>query len=316
MLKYDDKNPWRKIQAFLPEEYHYNEDYQPKEEVWKWKGNQIHIDRFQNPEAKAKIICLHGVGTNGRLISMIMGGPMARSGYETISPDMPTYGISKVNPEMKISYQDWVECGSDLINRELERDSRPIFLYGLSAGGMQAYHVACKNGSDRIKGIIGMTFLDQRLNQVRMETTNNWFWGSFGTFLAEISCKIGLGSFKMKMSIPSKMKTLVNNKECLKIMLKDPSSAGNKVSMRFLESYMNYSPEKEARDFDLCPILLTQPKEDRWTPKHLSDLFLNKIDKVSVEKRNLPGGSHYPIEKPALEALNKYSIDFIEGLLG
>lgn len=90
MLKYNDINPWRKIQGFLPEDYHYNRDYCPEEEVWNWKGNQIHIDSFPNSKAKAKIICLHGLGTNGRLISMIMGGPMAKAGYEIISPDMPT----------------------------------------------------------------------------------------------------------------------------------------------------------------------------------------------------------------------------------
>lgn len=51
-----------------------------------------------------------------------------------------------------------MQCGSDLIDEELKKNDRPIFLYGLSAGGMETYHVAAKNRSDKIKGIIGMTF--------------------------------------------------------------------------------------------------------------------------------------------------------------
>lgn len=43
---------------------------------------------------------------------------------------------------------------------------RPIVLYGLSAGGMLAYHVAARVKPGVVKGIVGMTFLDQRV-QVR-----------------------------------------------------------------------------------------------------------------------------------------------------
>ncbi|CQA12862.1 Uncharacterised protein [Mycobacteroides abscessus] len=35
---------------------------------------------------------------------------------------------------------------------------RPIVLYGLSAGGMLAYHVAAKAPRDTVRGIIGMHF--------------------------------------------------------------------------------------------------------------------------------------------------------------
>lgn len=58
-----------------------------------------------------------------------------------------------------------------------------------------------------------MTFLDQRSTLVRMTTTKNAFWGKFGTGLVGFSCKIGLAKFKMKMSIPSKMNTLVKRTE-------------------------------------------------------------------------------------------------------
>lgn len=205
-----------------------------------------------------------------------------------------------------------MQCGSDLITAELEKDNRPIFIYGLSAGGMETYHVATRNKSKNIKGIIGMTFLDQRKRQVRMTTTNNRFWGKFGTPLASLSCKVGLSRFKMKMSIPSKMSTLVNDSKCLKVMMNDSTSAGNKVTMKFLESYMNYVSDIEPEDFDICPVLLTQPEKDGWTPQFLSDPFLDLIQKVPVTKTILRNGSHYPIEAEALADLHKYAIEFIK----
>lgn len=311
MNTYENQQAWKEIQNFIPKEYRFNTNYKPQEESWDYQGHKIHIDRFKNKDAKAKILCLHGVGTNGRQISMIMAGPMSKLGYETIAPDMPTYGISAVNKKHTVTYDDWVDCASAFLDEELKKDNLPIFIYGLSAGGMQAYHVATKNKSKRIKGVIGMTFLDQRLKDVRLETTNNKFWGYFGTPLATISTKMGLTKFKMKMSIPSKMRTLVNDKDCLKVMLKDKTSAGNKVTMKFLDSYMNYIPEIEGKDFDHCPILLTQPEKDKWTPEHLSDLFLKDVSKVTTEKIILRNGSHYPIEKEALTDLHKATNDFI-----
>lgn len=315
MATYENQKAWKDIQTFLPAQLHYTDAYRPQEEVWDWKGNRVHLDTFRNPDAPAKVICFHGVGTNGRQISMIIGGPLARDGFETISVDMPTYGVTEVNPGMLVRYDDWVQCGSDLIDAELAKDDRPIFIYGLSAGGMETYHVAAKNGSEQIKGIIGMTFLDQRSTQVRMTTTNNAFWGRFGTGLAVLSCRMGLSKFKMRMSIPSKMSALVNDPECLRIMLNDETSAGNKVTMAFLESYMNYVPEVEPRNFDVCPVLLTQPEKDRWTPQFLSDPFLDQIEKVPVTKTLLRNGGHYPIEPEALADLHRFALGFINDRL-
>ena len=315
MGTYTNQKAWRAIQEFLPVQLHYTDSYQPTEEIWEWKGNKVHLDTFRNPNAPAKIICFHGVGTNGRQISMIFSGPMAREGLETITVDMPTYGVTEVNPGMLIRYDDWVQCGSDLIDAELAKDDRPIFLYGLSAGGMETYHVAAKNRSDKIKGIIGMTFLDQRLPIVRQETANNEFSGKVGKFMVGLQCRLGRSGAKMKMSSASKMTALVNDPDCLRIMMNDTTSAGNSATMAFLYSYMTYTPDLEPEEFDVCPVLLTQPEKDRWTPQHLSDPFLDRITKVSVTKTILTNGSHYPIEAEALADLHRYSLEFINGQL-
>ena len=312
-MNYSEQKAWREIEKFLPEKLHFTEDYYPKEEWWDWKGNKIHLDTFRNPKAKAKIILFHGVGTNGRQMSMIIGGPLAKDGFETIAIDMPLYGLTKLNKNMKITYDDWIDLGNDYINYELSRDSRPIILYGLSAGGMETYHIACKN--KKVKGIVGMTFLDQREQRVRSETARNAFWGHFGTPLSGLSCKIGLSKFKIKMTICSKMYTLCNNDEALKVLLKDKTSAGNSVPMSFLHSYMTPNPEIEPENFDICPILLTQPEKDRWTPLHLSEPFLKKVKKVPVKIVELKNGGHYPVEQPALDQSHAYILEFINGII-
>ena len=308
-MGYENQSNWKEIQSFLPKEYQLTEDTMPVEEYWEWKGNKIHLDIYRNPNAKAKVILFHGVGTNGRQMTTIIGHPLALDGFEVIAIDMPIYGETIVNEDMLIGFSDWVQCGSDYVDWELSRDSRPIFLYGLSAGGMETYFVAAKNR--KIKGIIGMTFLDQREKLVVRTTTKNWFWGTFGTAMAKLYCKIGRDSYEAKMSLSSKMDALVNDEAALDAMLRDETSAGNKVNMKFLAEYSSYVPEMEPEEFDVCPILLTQPEKDRWTPQFLSDLVLDKIKKVPVRKEILRNGSHYPIEKEALEDLHNFILEFI-----
>lgn len=315
MATYTGQKAWKEIEGFLPEQLHYTETYRPAEEIWNWKGNKVHLDTFRNPNAPAKIICFHGVGTNGRQISMIIGGPLARDGFETITVDMPTYGVTEVNPNMLITYADWVQCGSDLINEELKKDDRPIFIYGLSAGGMETYHVAAKNRSKNIKGIIGMTFLDQRKAIVRRETANNKVTGTIGKTMIGLQCRLGRKNAKMKMKDASKMTALVNDPKCLDIMMNDVTSAGNSATLAFLYSYMTYQPDVEPENFDVCPVLLTQPEKDRWTPQFLSDPFLDAIKKVPVKKTILKNGSHYPIEAEALADLHRECLEFINNEL-
>lgn len=308
-MNYSEQDNWRRIMSFLPKKFYFNEECYPFEEHWNWKGNNVHLDTFRNPNAKAKLILLHGVGTNGRQMSTIVGMPLAMDGYEVIAIDMPLYGATEVNRKMIISYDDWVQLGSDYIDYELSKDNRPVFLYGLSAGGMETYHIACKN--HKVKGIIGMTFLDQRNQMVRNETANNIFWAHLGTLLAGISVKLGLGKMKIKMSTCSKMSALCNDERCLRELLADNSSAGSRIPMKFIYSYMNYAPIIEPENFDICPILLTQPEKDKWTPLHLSKIFLERIRKVPVKITILCDGGHYPVEKIALNQLHENILNFI-----
>lgn len=299
--------------SFLPQAYQLAPNQEPTEDWWDWHGHKVHLDRFSNPTAAAKVILFHGVGTNGRQMSTILGAPLFRSGYETIAIDMPTYGVTKVAFGRPVIYADWVLAANDFIDAELARDDRPIILYGLSAGGMLTYHTAALNG--KVKGIVGMTFLDQREVQVAEETAYNKPMGRFGFPLVRLFVRAGFGSVRIPMRLAGKMSALVNNPAALKACLADPTSAGNWVSQAFLGSYSDYAPAVEPEDFRVCPILLTQPAKDRWTPLHLSQIFLKRIRHVPVETTMLQNAGHYPIEQPGLKQLHDAMVPFIEACI-
>ena len=118
---------------------------------------------------------------------------------------------------------------SDFVDAESKKDDRPIFLYGLSAGGMLTLHVAMQNKN--IKGIIGMTFLDQQDLDVKKGTMR---FSPLSPLLLpgmQITAKTPFGGIPLPMSLVSKMSKLTNDPQALKIMLKDRTSAGNTMSI-------------------------------------------------------------------------------------
>lgn len=307
-MSYANQREWRAIQEFLPADYRITPGSEPAEEWWDVEGHRVHLDTYRNPDAPVKMILLHGVGTNGRQMSLVLGRPLAERGYETIAIDMPTYGVTEVADGALVTYDDWVRLGSALVDRELA-DGRPVVLYGLSAGGMETYHVAAVNG--RVSGIIGMTFLDQRSRQVRVQTAFDPVTGLLGARVMALLARTPLRRVRLPMRLVSKMRTLVNDKAAKRACYDDKTSAGNSASIAFLDSYLNYEPVTEPGDFDVCPVLLTQPAADRWTPLHLSEPFLARITKVPVRTVLLENAGHYPLEQPGLDQLVEAAAGFV-----
>ncbi|QLJ00383.1 alpha/beta hydrolase [Streptomyces sp. NEAU-sy36] len=308
---YRDQQAWRDLQQFLPERLRLTDATAPEEDFWDWRGHHVHLDRYRNPDAKAKVVLHHGVGTNGRQMSLILGAPLARRGFETVALDNLGYGLTKVRPGTTPSYDDWVDLVVDFLAFEQSRDDRPIVLYGLSAGGMLTYHVAAKAPRGTLRGIVGMTFLDQRDQQVRDETSHDKLTARVGVPLMGLLAKTPAASAKYPMSLASKMSALANNPDAMKVLMKDRTSAANWVSVRFLDSYATCVPAVEPPDFDACPVLLTQPAEDRWTPHHLSVPVLSRITKVPVDTVMLENAGHYPLEDPGLQQMEDAIADFV-----
>ncbi|CBL47244.1 Conserved hypothetical protein [gamma proteobacterium HdN1] len=312
MAGYKTQPQWQQIQKHLPAKYQLNVADEPTEEWWQHKGHHIHLDTYRNASAPAKVILFHGVGTNGRQMSTILGRPLAQLGYEVIAIDMPTFGVTQVADGALVTYDDWVQIGVDLVELvELEhaKEGRPIVLYGLSAGGMETYHVAAK--TRHVQGIIGMTFLDTSLFDVRLHTAFDPLTGVFGAYVMRFLRIAGLGRVRVPMRWVSKMRALVNSPEAKKSCYQDATSAGNNVSVAFLDSWLSYRPAVAPEDFTQCPVLLTQPAADRWTPIELSEPILNRLQRVSVTKVMLENGGHYPLEQTALDQLVNSSKEFI-----
>lgn len=306
---YADQDAWKQLQKQFPPEYQLTSSELPQEYFWPWQNNQIHVDYYPRPNATAKVILLHGVGTNGRQMSLVLGHPLAQAGYESIALDLPGYGLTQFPAKSKIRYEDWVKLVSDFVDSEAQKDPRPIFLYGLSAGGMLTLHVAMQNKN--IKGIIGMTFLDQQDVDVKKGTMRFSPLSPVLLPSMNITAKTPFGKIAVPMSLVSKMSKLTNDPKALKIMLNDKSSAGNFMSIQFLNSYMNYKPPYHISAFVQCPVLLTQPAEDHWTPLALSQEVMKRLS-VAHQTVMLPKGGHYPVEKEALDQLKNSSIAFIQ----
>ncbi|WP_291473278.1 alpha/beta fold hydrolase [Corynebacterium sp.] len=311
-MNYAQQTIWRELQDFLPVEYRLNPSEEPTEEWWDHQGHRIHLDTYRNTDSPVKVILFHGVGTNGRQMTTILGRPLADLGYETIAIDMPTYGVTQVSADALVTYDEWVQIGSDLVDFELAKDDRPIVLYGLSAGGMETYHVAALN--KKVAGIVGMTFLDTSLTRVKTETGFDPISGRFSGELMGLLNKIGFGKVKLPMRYVSKMRALVNDKDAKKAWYRDNTSAGNVVTVAFLDSWLAYRPVVAPEDFDIAPVLLTQPSADRWTPLHLAEPFLDRITRVPVTKVMLPNGGHYPLEKEALDLMVESIASFLKNI--
>lgn len=310
MKTYNSNVAWKQINALLPVDFQLKENSLPLEEAWQWNGNNIHLDRYPNPQSEYRVFLHHGVGTNGRQMSMILGHKLAELGYDVVAMDNLGYGMTEVN-QKDITYDNWVHCFADFVNAETKRDYKKPVLYGLSAGGMICYNSACF--MNEVHGIIGMCFLKNDDETVGKETAkfgwSNWFAFPMMNFFT----KIGFRRMKLPMKAVSKMNALTNNKKALEIFLKDKASAGANVQLQFLYEYTHYHLPIPVVQFDKCPIILTQPEKDRWTPLHLTELSMKGI-KAPFTIKTLENGGHYPMEEKALQQLVRYANEFIKSL--
>lgn len=306
--RYADLKQWRDYQPFFPPKMRVTEETTPEEEYWRWNGLDIHLDRSAVPASPLKIIVLHGAGAYGRV--MAPAAVLARQhGYETISPDMPGYGLSEV-PRGRMEYGLWVDCVKDLIDAELERDSRPVVLFGVSLGGLLAYHAACR--SRRVAGLVATTLADTREPEVRRGFARSAMLGGAGLSLLD-SLKAVTDGLPLPMRWMSKMDRISNKKELADLCASDRLGGGNWVPARFLRTLMHTTPDIEPEEFTICPVLLAHPGVDRMTEIAHSRRF---FDRLKGPKRMvvLEGASHMPTEHPGVDQLETAVIEFLADL--
>lgn len=303
--RYADLSDWKKYQAFFPEEMRCTPGTTPTEEWWSWNGLEVHLDRLAVPEAKIKVIVLHGAGAYGRV--MAPASVIAqRHGFETVSPDLPGYGLTAV-PRERFAYPLWVDCVSDLIDAEVARDRRPVVLFGVSLGGLLAYQAAAR--SKKVVGLIATTLADPREPAVRQGFARTKLLGSAGLWLLQNLQPVTDG-LPMPMRFMSKMNNISNVPALSQLCSHDRLGGGNWVPARFLRTLMSTAPDIEPEDFRVCPVLLTHPGVDRMTEISLSRRF---FDRLAAPKKMvvLEGASHMPTEQPGVDQMQAAVISFM-----
>ncbi|TGM53075.1 alpha/beta fold hydrolase [Leptospira adleri] len=299
---------WQRYQKFLPESLKIKDGKLPKEEYWAWNDVRVHLDRYENPNSDCKVLLIHGGGGNGRILGSI-AKPVFDFGCEVVAPDLPGFGLTLTDQNFKMEYGDWVLLLNDLVEAERKPKTK-IFLFGLSIGGMLAYHVAAENGN--IQGLIVTTLADLRRIEVQDAVSKNRVLRILGTHLA-----FRLGWLTNDLYLPirwlSKMELITNDPDFSKVFSEDPYAGGAKVNFRWLKTISEFHPKLEPESFNVCPILLAHPGIDPWTPLALSRPFFDRIpgDKKFVL---LEGAGHFPYEEPGLFQLKTAIYDFIHSI--
>jgi alpha-beta hydrolase superfamily lysophospholipase len=307
LASYSDHAQWRRYQAFFPEAMRCTPECTPREQYWAWRGLDVHLDRLAVPSSPFKVIVLHGVGAYGRI--MAPAAVLAhRYGYETVSPDLPGYGLTRV-PRARMTYELWIDCVCDLIDAELARDGRPVVLFGVSLGGLLAYQAAARR---RVAGLIVTTLADPRERDVRRGFARNRVVGSLGLWLLSALAPVTDG-LPLPMALLSRMHRISNKPQLSALVRADRLGGGNWVPARFVRTLMATPPAIEPEQFTACPVLLAHPGADRMTDIALSRRF---FDRLAAPKRMvvLDGASHMPTEHPGVDQLEAAVLAFLSDL--
>lgn len=308
MTSYRESTLWKQYQSFFPEALRCTPESTPREQWWRWRGIDVHLDRMPAPEAAFKIIVLHGVGAYGRV--MAPAAVLARRyGYETVAPDLPGYGLTQV-PRRRMEYRLWIDCVCDLIEAEQARDDRPIVLFGVSLGGLLAYQVAAR--SRRVAGLIATTLADLRDREVRRGLARTPLFGGAGLWLLD-KLSFVADRLPLPVKLVSKMHHISNRPALSALCMADPRGGGNWVPARFFRTMMNEVPAIEPEQFDVCPVLLAHPGRDRMTDIAFSRRFFERLpgDKRLVV---LDNASHMPTEHPGIDQLEASVMEFLAAL--
>src|SRR6185503_1936415 len=112
------------------------------------------------------------------------------------------------------------------------------------------------------------------------------------------------------MALMSKMGNISNRPELSALVKSDKLGGGTWVPARFLRTLMTTAPAIEPEQFDVCPVLLAHPGDDRMTDIALSRRF---FERLAAPKRMvvLDGASHMPTEHPGIDQLERAVLDML-----
>jgi alpha-beta hydrolase superfamily lysophospholipase len=306
---YREVDHWRRYQRFFPEALRCTDATAPVEESWRWGDLDVHVDRYASSAARLTVVLLHGGGGNGRLLAPIAIG-LHREGLEVVAPDLPGYGLTPAGAR-DFLYDRWVDCAVDLVARERRARNLPVVVFGLSLGGMLAYHAAAR--SSDVAGVIATTLCDPRERAVREAFVSSPLLVDVAPPVLAAVAPV-LGGLRLPIRWFSKMDRVANDPAFARLIASDPHGGGCRTPLDFLLSIFRMRPAIEPEDFTRCPVLLAHPGDDRWTPLSASRVF---FDRLACDKRLvvLDRCGHIPVEEPGVTQFREAIRAFLDARL-
>ena len=264
---------WQDINNCFPSNFRIPDNQQPVELSFEWRGCSIHVDRYASARSPVRLILHHGLGTNARLMTIILGHGLHRMGYDVSAIDMPYVGATRT-PRDDFSYGDWVQLSSDFIDYGNGPDHRPVVLFGFSVGGMLSFDVSCLN--HRVIGVCGTCFIDLRDRSVRTEIASSPTWNSTMERLSDLMLGMGVRP-RIPLQTFASRRTISNKQRLNGLLAKDRSSLGGRFPLTFLSSLRTYQGAVSPELYDFCPVALLQCERDRNIPHQINRRFFDRI---------------------------------------
>lgn len=298
---YSDEHAWRDLQPLLPETVRLTDDTLPRESWLDLGWADVHLDVYGDPTtAPATLVLVHGGGGNGRLLAPL-GRIAAEHGYAAVAPDLPGYGLTTVASKRRLSFDDW-GTALDACVRDVAATSRgPVVLLGLSMGGMLAYDAAARTRLPA--AVIASCFLDPGAPGVQQQLVRRPWMARFTGLVARL--RAVTDHAPVPMALVSNMAGISNDPAVSRALSKDRLAGGNWMPGRWLRTYLASGPAVPPEEFDVCPVVLAHPADDRWTDVAISAPFLERITKVPTRLVMLENAGHMPIEEPGRTQLQE-----------
>lgn len=304
---YTERTHWRRYQQHFPGGLSVTGDNAPTEHWWRWRGTAVHLDRVRRPDAPARVLVVHGVGTYGRMLAPY-GRLPAVAGLEYLAVDLPGHGLSAATPVL--TYDTWLRCLLDLVAAERAADPRPLLLFGISSGGRLAYDVAAL-APDSVTGVVATSLPDARSPEVRQALAGSVELGRLAVTMGLVPCPLRLLPVPLRWL--ANVAAVSNNTRLAADVCADELGGGGWLPLEFLRTCLAAAPAVEPEEFAGPPVLLAQPAADGWLPPALSVRFLERI---AAPNRSvlLSGTGHLPVEEAGLAELDGAVRDFLDEL--
>lgn len=270
-------------------------------ETWsEWRGRRVHVDRVEpetTPTPSGTVVLVHGVGGYGRIV-LPFGAPALRSGYRLVAPDLPGYGLTETD-DRNLAFDTWVDCVRDLVTVERDRSDGPVVVYGLSLGGVVAYHAAASGAP--AAGLIVTTLAD---------VTDPGVVAAFSRFprLAGVGFELmqRLPMLTDPLPLPprltAKMTRISNNPDLAHLCASDPLGGGATLRGRFWRTLTTTAPPQQPEEFTSCPVLVAHAGDDQMTDIAHTRRFIDRLA-APTQFIELTGAGHFPVEEPGVSQL-------------